>query len=79
MQLFLILAFGICYAFFGVIIFARPKLGARIISAIPLRTGFRFKLVSADQKLVRPSIMRLLGVACIFIGLFLVFCAKKFY
>ncbi len=62
------------YVIFGIIIFIRPKLGARIIEALPWRQGgiLKSELLSVEQKKVRPFIVRILGAACIFIGIFII-------
>jgi len=65
---------SLSYILFGIVIFIRPELGSKILDSIPWRQGgiLNSKLVPKEQKIVRPSIVRLLGIACILIGLWLV-------
>ena len=72
MRSFILITLALGYVIFGIIIFIRPELGAKIIKALPWESGdiLKPKLLSPDQKIVRPSIVRLLGVACIFVGIF---------
>ena len=73
MKDFLLLILGLSYIIFGILIFIRPKKGSKILEAIPWRQRgtFSSKLVPVEQKKARPFIVRLLGVACILLGLFL--------
>jgi uncharacterized protein YjeT (DUF2065 family) len=71
MRNFILITLALAYVIFGIIIFIRPELGAKIIKALPWQSDniLNPKLLPPDQKIVRPSIVRLLGVACIFIGI----------
>lgn len=73
MENILIIILASAFVIFGILVFIRPKLGAKIIEAIPWREDdiFNPKLLSVEQKKVSPFIVRLLGVACIFIGFFI--------
>ncbi|PKN51004.1 MAG: hypothetical protein CVU55_14155 [Deltaproteobacteria bacterium HGW-Deltaproteobacteria-13] len=73
----LILVFDIFYLLFGIVILIHPKWGAKFIEALPMGDAgiipgiFKSKSLTKEQKKVRPSIIRLLGITCIIIGLWI--------
>jgi len=65
---------SLSYIVFGIVVLILPELGSNILESIPWRQNgiFNSKLVSKKQKVTSPFIVRLLGVACILLGLWLV-------
>jgi uncharacterized membrane protein HdeD (DUF308 family) len=68
----LLLILAVVYIMFGIMILISPKFGAKVLKTLPWRQGgiLNSKLVPTEQKIVRPSIVRLLGAACILVGVF---------
>ena len=65
--------FGLAYIAFGIVIIVHPQVGSKIIEALPWQQGdiFKPKLVPIEQKKARPSIVRILGIGCIVMGIFI--------